>query len=178
MYGVCLGDEADILAARPGARLWSADPTTGDVIATLNFQATLAANAPATKYSCAPTVAADHLGWDGYPATGDAAAATAPAGGLNLSLLLRVQPALLLSWAETALFLLDLAAVEVNTWYDGLRDVRTVAISDRDVFVLNDGARRLTCLTVRPRNAPPSGCTLGSNANGASYHPNRATAAR
>jgi len=120
------------------------------VIATLNFQATLAANAPATKYSCAPTVATDHLGWDGYPSTtSDAAApAPAPASGLNLSLLLRVQPTLLVSWAETALFLLDLAAVEVNTWYDGLRDVRTVAISDRDVFVLNDGARRLTCLTV------------------------------
>ena len=148
-FGVCFGEDNDVLSVRPNARLWSADPANGDVIATLNFQETLTAESLAPKYSCLPSVPSDRAtGWEGYVSDASAAPeAAAPA--LNFTLLSRVQPYLLLSWSDTALFLLDLSSIEVAAWYDGLKDVRTVAVSDRGVFFLNDGARRLTCLSVR-----------------------------
>jgi hypothetical protein len=142
---VCFGTQADLLSARPGARLWSADLTTGDVIATLNFQGSLAAAAP--KHSLSAAVPRDRAlaGWDGY---GPDAPAPAAAAVEAFALLHRLPAPLLLAWSEAALYLLDLGTIEVAAWYDGLRDVRMVAVADRAVYVLNDGARRLTCLEV------------------------------
>ena len=143
---------AEVLAARPGKRLWRADAASGAVRATLNFTPSLRATPPSALLPPQPVAAQ-------FPAR------TQPLAFAQLRPLPAYGHRLLLAYERDALFLIDLERGVIVQWTEDLRDILDVSVQLRraeaergvafvDIFVLHSlsapGDLAITRLTLDP----------------------------
>jgi hypothetical protein len=103
-----------VFAARPGARVWVADPESGQVVATINFQKNMGPPAPLLGGS---TTAASTTDANDDGDTDAAAAAAAAPSSCEFSGLLRLRRSFLLAWGPASLVVLDPTAPKVHAWH-------------------------------------------------------------
>lgn len=69
--------------------------------------------------------------------------------GFSFGILYTMGTSLLVSHTSHWIFLIDIANLRVLTYSGQFRDIRSVAVSDDEIFVL-EGGRSLSCLSVKP----------------------------
>lgn len=69
--------------------------------------------------------------------------------GFSFGILYTMGSSLLVSHTSHWIFLIDIANLRVLTYSGQFRDIRSVAVSDDEIFVL-EGGRSLSCLSVKP----------------------------
>ena len=131
-FGACLGTATDgtrrVFCARPGARVWLANPKTGKVRSTINLKQQF--DRPST-----PIISTDTEPTEPEPSDGPM--------GYHFKRLLLTKGRYLLSWTPTMLFVIDTRKMRLGGWYSDVQGIVDVTVVGDDVYVLhsNQAAR-------------------------------------
>jgi len=131
-FGACLGTASDgsrqVFCARPGARVWQANPKNGKVKSTINLKEHF--DRPST-----PIVSTDSEPSEPAPSDGPM--------GYHFKQLLLAKDRYLLSWTPTMLFVIDTRKARLGGWYSDVQGIVDVTVVGDDVYVLhsNQGER-------------------------------------